>query len=115
MKVLDIVKSKLPEPLPGDAALEVHIEEVGQAIMNYCNRKDIPNELRFVHANMVIDLINHWNRKNNPESGVAVASVKEGDATVQFKSVGIDSTEQAMKGLLFGYAEQLNKFRKLRW
>ncbi|WP_342505627.1 hypothetical protein [Sporosarcina sp. FSL K6-2383] len=115
MEVIDIVKSKLPDPKPGDSMLNMHIEEVGQSIKTYCNRSDIPKELRFVHANMVVDFINGENRKSDPEAQSSVASVKEGDVTVQFGSAKVAYSERAAEQLFFDYAKQLNKFRKLRW
>lgn len=115
MDVIDIVKAKLPDPKPIDDVLNMHIEEVGQAIKTYCNRNDIPKELRFVHANMVVDFINGENRKSDPEPQSSVASIREGDTTVQFGSVKVESRESATEQLLFDYTKQLNKFRKLRW
>ncbi|WP_231563791.1 hypothetical protein [Anoxybacillus sp. KU2-6(11)] len=56
MTVLDIVKAKLDNPPPDDR-LAVYIDEVGQAIKTFCNRDDIPDELRYVHANMAVDFI----------------------------------------------------------
>lgn len=115
MDVIDIVKSKLPDPKPEDRILDMYIEEVGQSIKTYCNRSDIPKELRFVHANMVIDFINSENRKSDPEAQSSIASIREGDTTVQFGSAKVDSRERATEQLLFNYSQQLNKFRKLRW
>lgn len=115
MKVIEIVKLKLPNPKPSDDVLNMRIEEVGQSIKTYCNRSDIPKELRFVHANMVIDFINGENRKSDPEAQSSVASIREGDTTVQFGSAKVESRERATEQLLFDYTKQLNKFRKLRW
>lgn len=115
MEVIDIVKSKLSDPVPTDDVLNMHIEEVGQSIMTYCNREDIPSELLFVHANMVVDFITGENRKNDPEAQSSVAAVKEGDVQVTFGAAKVESRERATEKLLFDYSKQLNKFRKLRW
>lgn len=115
MNVIDIVRTKLPDPKPNDLLLHAYVEEVGQSIKIYCNRADIPKELRFVHANMVIDFINGEKRKNDPEAQSSVASIREGDTTVQFGAAKVESRERATEQLLFDYAKQLNKFRKLRW
>ena len=55
-QVRNIVLSKL-EMLQIDypADLEVSLLEVEQAILNYCNISEVPTELRFVWANMVVD------------------------------------------------------------
>lgn len=115
MNVIDIVKLKLPNPKPSDNVLLMHIDEVGQSIKTYCNRSDIPSDLRFVHANMVVDFITGENRKNNPEAQSSVAAVKEGDVQVTFGAANVGLSEHATEQLLFDYAKQLNKFRKLRW
>lgn len=115
MEVIDIIKAKLLPTESPEALLEIFIEEVGQSIKTYCNRTDIPSELNFVHANMVVDMITGANRKNNPEAQSSVVSIKEGDTTVQFGSAKVESRERATEQLIFDYAKQLNKFRKLRW
>lgn len=114
MDVFDIVKARLPEPMD-DTILALYIAEVGQVIKTYTNQRNIPAELAFVHANMVLDLIAGETRRAEPEAQTSVASIKEGDVTVQFGSAKIDSRERAMERLLYDFAAQLNKFRKLRW
>ncbi len=114
MDVLEIVKRKLSNP-PDDEVLELDIEEIAQTIKNYCNREDIPDELKYVHANMVVDFINSVKRSNDPEDNTAVASIKEGDVQVSFGAARIEAKERAMVRLVFDYTKQLNRFRKLRW
>lgn len=115
MELIDIIKSKLPDPKPSDEMITVHIEEVGQAIMTYCNRDDIPTELRFVHANMVVDLINGEAKKANSEANQSVQSIKEGDVQVTFANTKLSASESATESILSNYQSQLNRFRKLRW
>ncbi len=115
MEVIDIVKAKLLPTEPPKALLDMFIEEVAQAITTYCNRTDIPSELSFTHANMVVDMFTGENRKNDPDGQSSVASIKEGDVTVQFGSAKVESRDRATEKLLFDYSKQLNKFRKLRW
>ena len=116
MEVSEIVEAKIPlENLPGEIALAMYIEEVGQSIKTYCNRSDIPTELQFVHANMVVDLINGEKRRTEPDGQSSVSSIKEGDVTVQFGSAKLESRERATEKLLFDYSKQLNSYRKLRW
>lgn len=114
MNVLDIVKAKLTEPVE-DILLLAYIAEVAQALKNYMNRSDIPKDLMFVHANIVLDLITNEKRKADPDSQQSVSSVKEGDVTVQFGAAKVESRERVMERLLFDYTSQLNRFRKLRW
>ena len=115
MKVIDIVKAKLDEPRPSDEALSIHIEEVGQAIKTYCNRKDIPTELRFVYANMVVDLIKGEEKKVSPNDHKAITGIKEGDVQISFGGTNSTKSEMVTEDLLFNYKVQLNKFRKVRW
>lgn len=114
MEVIDIVKSKL-SPVPADDILTSAIEEVGQTIMTFCNREDIPAELRFVHANMVVDFINGATQRTDPDSRLSAKSIKEGDVTVEFGGSIASVGEQVTEKLLFEYSSQLMKFRKLRW
>ena len=116
MDIFDIIKAKLPaEKRPDDTIIALHVAEIGQLITSYTNRSKVPQELKFVHANMVIDLIAGEERKSNPDEQQEVKSIKEGDTTVQFGGVKAELREQATEQLLFDYSKQLNKFRKLRW
>lgn len=115
MGLLSIVKAKLPEPLPTDELIEIYIEEVEQSIKTYCNRDDVPAELRFVHANMTVDLISGENRRKDPEAQSSVSAIKEGDVQVTFGAAKVEARERATEKLLFDYSRQLNSFRKLRW
>lgn len=116
MDVFEIVKAKLPaDKLPGDTLLGLFVAEVGQTILTYLNRTDMPKELTFTHANMVVDMITGENRKNDPDAQSSVSAIKEGDVQVTFGSAKVESRERATEQLLFDYSKQLNKFRKMRW
>ncbi|MBB6176386.1 hypothetical protein HNQ82_001200 [Anoxybacillus tengchongensis] len=113
MAVLDIVKTKLDNP-PSDDRLVVYIDEVGQAIKMFCNRDDIPDELRYVHANMVVDLIG-LKQKNAPNAEPAVQSIKEGDVQVTFTAHEKSQGETEVDTIVHSYKHALYKFRKMRW
>lgn len=115
MEVIEIVKSKLPDPIPTDDLLNMYIEEVGETIKTYCNQEDIPVELRFVHANMVIDLITGNARRSDTDSLGNVKAIKEGDVQVTYEANHVSLREAHMEALLFDYRMQLNRSRKLRW
>lgn len=116
MDVFDIIKARLPvELIPNDTSLAMDVAEVGQSILTYCNLTDIPKELVFTHANMVIDLITGNARRSDTSSPGTVKSIKEGDVLVTFEATRGSSREAQVEALLFDYASQLNKFRKLRW
>ncbi|MFJ7971316.1 hypothetical protein [Psychrobacillus sp. NPDC096389] len=116
LDVFEIVKAKLPADLiPDDTALAMDVAEVGQSMLTYCNRSDIPKELVFTHVNMVIDLITGNARRSDTDNPGTVKSIKEGDVQVTYEGNRVSSREAHMEALLFDYASQLNRFRKLRW
>lgn len=115
MEVIEIVRAKLTDEAPEALRLNFYIEEVAQAIKTYCNRTDIPSELAFTHANMVVDMITGENRKDDPEVQSSVSAIKEGDVQVTFGSAKVESRERATEKLLYDYSKQLNSFRKMRW
>ncbi|MGG0718684.1 phage head-tail connector protein [Robertmurraya massiliosenegalensis] len=115
MDVLEIVKAKLPsEGTPSDQLLEMYIDEVRQSILTYCNRNDVPADLNFVYANMVVDLITEESRKADSDAQQSVESIKEGDTQVTFGSISKSASETSTQQILFNYKSQLNRFRKLR-
>lgn len=115
MKVADIVISKLHNVTLSEEQVNVYTEEVAQAIKTYCNRNDIPNDLKFVHANMVVDLITNDQREISGKDSMVTKSIKEGDVQVTFESQKISLSESATQSIIFDYTSQLNKHRKLRW
>jgi hypothetical protein len=123
MTTLEIVKIKLENSnlsedilqLYNDKVIQLHIDEVGQSIKTYCNRTDIPQELTYVHANMVMEQIEGKERKAADEDNSVVTSIKEGDVQVSYGSKSSTLSEVSADDLLHNYKKQLNKFRKMRW
>ncbi|MEH7342750.1 hypothetical protein V7122_02500 [Bacillus sp. JJ1532] len=116
MDVLEIVKAKVPaEKLPDDTLLAMYVKEVRQAVLIHCNRNDIPPELSFVHANMVVDLISEENRRIDPENSKVATSIQEGDTRVELGNVRTSASEMSTQKVIYNYQSQLNRFRKLRW
>lgn len=113
MDVFDIVKAKLPDT-EDETAIAMQIAEVGLSIKTFINSDTIPADLVFVHANMVVDLIKGEQRKANPDAQQTVSDIKEGDVSVKFGAVRADSRELAMESILYSYAPQMYKFRKMR-
>ncbi|MED4888597.1 hypothetical protein [Lysinibacillus fusiformis] len=114
MNVFEIVKSRVQPDTLSDNELLLKVEEVAQAIKTYCNRGDIPVDLKFVHVNMTLDLINYEIKSKNPSNFVVAKSVKEGDVAVEL-TTSTTTGEQVTMRLLTNYTPQLNRFRKLRW
>lgn len=115
MDVFQLVRAKLPAgSIPEDTELAMYVAEVGQTILTYCNRSDMPAELVFLQANMVVDYINGQNRSKDPEAQAALKSVKEGDVQVTFEAVKASTRESLTDSVLFNHTAQLNRFRKMR-
>lgn len=134
--VLEIVKTKLGVDTPPESLLNINIDEVEQAIMNYCNIKAVPKALTYTFANMVCDIHTYDNqvvKDNAPEiedSGIdldistsGINSVRVGNTTVSFgsgsdtssRNKALRSHQANLDSLLLNYKEQLNKFRKMVW
>jgi hypothetical protein len=123
MTTLEIVRIKLENSnlsedilqLYNDKVIQLHIDEVGQSIKTYCNRTDIPQELMYVHANMVIEQIEGKERKAADDDNRVVTSIKEGDVQVSYGGKSKTLSEASTDDLIHNYKDQLNKFRKMRW
>lgn len=111
MDVMDIVKAELETP-PSDERLMMYIDKVGQAIKTFCNRDDIPQELLYVHADMVVDFIR---LKQKTDAEPAVQSIKEGDVQVTFTAHEKSQGETEVESIVHSYKSALYKFRKMRW
>lgn len=113
-----------------DTDIEFAIEEVEQYILNYCTISDVPRSLRFVIANMVIDLLSYQYYKKNQDdespddSGFIgtgnISNLQVGDTQVKLGNWDLtDSRTSALKShianldeILFDYNKQLNQFRR---
>lgn len=84
--------------------IELDMESVCQHVRNYCNLADIPEDLNFTIADMVLDL-----QRAKEGGNLAVSEVKMGDTAYTF------ALDKAVQGVLKDYRAQLNTFRKLRW
>ena len=84
--------------------MEMDIEQVCQQVRNYCHIKEIPEELNFTVAEMVMDL-----QKSRKGDNVTVTSVDMGDTSYSLK------VDVAINGLLRDYKTDLQRFRRLRW
>lgn len=115
MDTIQLIKKKLPLSMdPEDSDIEIAAAEVGQSILTYCNRSDIPKDLAFVHINMVADYLKAEATANDPEAQSMVKSVKEGDVQVTFEATKPSKQRVMTEEILFNYTSQLNRFRKVR-
>ena len=131
IELMRIVKHKLSNEIE-DSDIEIGIEEVEQYVLNYCNIYKVPFALRYVLANMVIDLLNYQYYTKNPETGTGsgeggflgvgdISNIQIGDTQIKLGSWSAsDGRSTALKShipnldeVLFNYNAQLNQFRRL--
>lgn len=114
----DIIRAKTAALSLSDAEIELAIEEVEVAFKNYCNRSDIPTAVRFLIANLAVDLLKSQHASDDGD-GSDIPTGELGSITVDDVSLSFDSARRShvvnLDDILLNYREQLNKFRKLRW
>lgn len=107
-----------------DASILDYAEEVEQTIKNYCNISVIPDELKYVWANIVTDYIVGM----SPES-LGAGTSSEQDVTgigLSGISISFGSTDSAGKEIakksgallvdfIKNYTKQLQNFRRVKW
>lgn len=84
-----------------DNLLGFLLESTEQKILNYCNLKELPDELENVLVEMAA-------RFYNSPDGVT-AGMRVGDTSVDF------STAKDEQNIIHDYKTQLNRFRRLSW
>lgn len=94
-----------------DFILEFTIERVEDTIKNYCNIKEIPEELNSTVLSMAMELYRIENF-GSEEEGKDIKSIQVGDTTTTFET---NKKIDISKELLKDYKVQLDPFRKLRW
>jgi len=138
---LVILGSRRGLDLSDDAYVDLLLEQVAEAIVNYCNidrrpfTKAIPEGLLNVWTNMALDYA-AWSDLSAGDQGSdqasedntvagAITSIREGDVTFGFgaqdrKSTGAAAADKlrqapALDAILFDYQDQLNRHRRLVW
>lgn len=130
LELTKIIRHKVTEEL-SDEDIEMAIEEVEQYILNYCRISEVPKALRFVMANMVVDLLSYQYYKENPTAGAGtgdsgfigigdISNIQVGDTQIKMGSWNMaDSRTAALKShvanldeIMFDYNKQLNQFRR---
>lgn len=89
----------------GEYLDEWAVDEVMQNILNYCNVKVFPIELRFVAVQMVHAVV-------APEDGEEGKSISVGDTRVELSKKDVVARAESV---LLDFRSQLQEFRKLRW
>ena len=130
----------MPNPLPSVDQLQMLIEEVELSILNYCNIAEVPEALKFVWANMVVD---YWSylcelatsnassesetEPGSSSTATMVTSIRAGDTQISFaadpksssSNTSYSGNAHTMSGVLdsivLNYNDSLNKFRRIVW
>ena len=136
--VMDIVKVKLGADTPSEPLLKITVDEIEQTILNYCNINEIPKELTYTFANMVVDLFRYEDefikattvsvegKEEEAEPDVNtgnINSIRVGDTTITFGSgsdtsiynKNLRSHQANLDTVVLDYESQLKKFRRLVW
>ena len=113
----DIIKAKTSGMELTDVEINLAMEEVEVAFKNYCSRYDIPDQARFLVANLAVDLLKSQHAGNSDESDTPAGEI--GSITVDDVSLSFDASKRShivnLDDILLNYREQLNQFRKMRW
>ena len=136
--IADIVKTQLGVDTPSEPLLNLTIDEVEQEIKNFCNIKEVPRELTYTFAHIVVDLFRYRqefiNATKKPGEGEEdddditinegnMNSIRVGDTTITFGS-GSDtmvynknmrSHQANLDDVILNYKAQLKKFRRMVW
>lgn len=117
--VLNIVKLRTGVE-DQDMLILSYVAEIKWRILNYCQRRDIPEDLINVWASMVIDAL----RVDQPDhfgdgEDVSGMNIKIGDTSVSpaagsGKEVTATS-KAAIDQIVLNYKVDLRRYRKLRW
>lgn len=111
--------------------LAMVIDEASVFIQNYCNITKIPYEMRYIHANIVIDMLEVLEMRSNVGNtgetdgetsvgGVAnISSIQLGDMNVRISDNTVANQRSKLldyrKTLTDKYANDLNNFRQFCW
>lgn len=134
MEILQLIEQKLKAfgiTYDGDNA-KVTLEEVDQAIKNYCHIDCIPEDLKFVRVGLVVDCI-RYQQANIPTSGdvkldtsatskvgpltyLISGAVTYGFGNNKTNRLDISNAHVAdLDSVVSGYIKQLNAFRRVVW
>ena len=126
MTILEIVRHKVKNLAITEIDIQIALDEVEQAIKNYCNIDELPDALIYTHANMTVDLVKYNYESNltsdeieNNYNAADVSSIKVGDTQIQLQgnSGGRGNTLRShrpnLDDIVMNNREQLNKFRRM--
>ncbi|MGG4344928.1 DNA-packaging protein [Paenibacillus lautus] len=120
-EVLNIIKSRW-EIMDDtkDKFIYSYIQEIGRRILHYCQRKDIPEDLNWVWASMVMDALKvEMPKQFGGGDSAAGFNIKIGDTSIAPASsskTGLTSTSKSViDQVVLNYLVDLRRWRKMRW
>ena len=107
------IKSLLGSASPKEDVIEYWVASTKQYILNYCNLKELPEQLNAILIEMTCLRIRF--NTNGIGTGVKnVSSVNDGSQSISYALTGQRSFSSDDE-LLNQYKSQLNRFRRLKW
>lgn len=134
LEILEIIKFKLSKfnITYEDVHILMMLQEVDQAIKNYCHIEDIPEDLQFVRAGLTVDCI-RYQESNKPATGdvqldtsstskvgpltyLISGAVTYGFANNRTNKFDVSNAHVAdLDAITSNYINQLNAFRRVVW
>lgn len=134
MEILQLIEHKLKKfgITYDEQDATVMLEEVDQAIKNYCHIDCIPEELKFVRVGLTVDCIRYQNAnipatgdvkldtsatsKVGPLTYLISGAVTYGFGNNKTNKLDISNAHVAdLDSVVSGYVKQLNAFRRVVW
>ncbi|MDT9723772.1 DNA-packaging protein [Xylanibacillus composti] len=116
-----IVKLRLELPDERKNLVETYIDEIERRIKRYCNIRELPDDLLYVWASMVVDAV-RVDLPNVDEIADTIGgsgSVKVGDTSVSGGGgSGRELTNTAkavIDQVVFDYRADLHDYRRMKW
>ena len=95
-----------------DEILQIHLTMTRNAILNYCNIKELPPALNFTLCEMTADVYRENDSKNKVGSVVgSVSSISEDGRTVSFSNGA--EIKASIEDRIAKRTHELNRYRKL--
>lgn len=128
LELSTIIKRKRTKVVFDENDIQLALQEVEQAIKNYCRIPEIPEALKYVWCNMSIDLLLYNHESNTTPDDVLeafdpsdVSTIKVGDTSLSLgdkyrnnqRSRTLQSHQANLDEIVMNYKAQLNQFRRL--
>lgn len=128
LELVKIIKQKQKKVTVTDDDILACLQEVEQAIKNYCHIPEVPVALKYTWCNMSVDLLLYQHEVNTTPNDVLeafdpsdVSTIKVGDTSISLgdkyrnnaRSRTLQSHNSNLDDIVLNYRAQLNNFRRL--